>query len=156
MGNFRCQGCRGYKPNPPHRRLGLGGVCSQACFDKVQARRNKPKASSSTKPKSTKPAKRKDDVPTATRKLVLARDGHRCRCCGTNRNLVTHHIRYRSEGVDHSPHNLITLCNDVCHPLIHSDKKRFKPLCLAYVWLVTVEHEQHMLPLLERKLSEIR
>ena len=40
----------------------------------------------------------KIDAPTEERmrKRVLARDGHRCRCCGAHSELHVHHITFRS------------------------------------------------------------
>lgn len=60
------------------------------------------------------------------------RDRHRCRFCGRPDALHDHHIHYRSEGVDHSPDNLILLCHDH-HDLVHTDKGRWQPVCLAYI-----------------------
>lgn len=132
---FRCQGCKTSKPNPPHRRLGLGGVCSSTCFDIVQARRNKSKTSSDSKPKSTKPkpAKKRDEVPEATRIKVRERDGGRCRFCGRQDRLHCHHINLRAQGVDHQEHNLITLCTEH-HDLVHTDTKYWRPILLAVIW----------------------
>ena len=42
-----------------------------------------------------------------TRAAVRARDGHRCRVCGTTEKLSVHHIR---PGAGDHPSNLITLC----------------------------------------------
>lgn len=68
------------------------------------------------------------DIPASTRKLVYARDGHRCRWCGrTNGALHLHHINYRSAGGDHAPSNLITLCV-VHHQLVHTDKGLYPTL----------------------------
>lgn len=69
------------------------------------------------------------DIPAATRKLVYARDGHRCRWCGrTNAGLNIHHIVYRSAGGGHHhPSILITLCPQH-HQLVHTDKRRYTPL----------------------------
>ena len=42
---------------------------------------------------------------------VLARDGYRCRDCGAADGMLeVHHVRPVSQGGDHSPGNLITLC----------------------------------------------
>lgn len=54
---------------------------------------------------------------------VRERDGHRCRVCGSTNELHVHHIRYRSQGGDHSPSNLVTLCR-VCHEKVHAKTLR--------------------------------
>ncbi|HEX5098701.1 MAG TPA: HNH endonuclease [Polyangiaceae bacterium] len=52
-------------------------------------------------------------IPPATRRAVLRRDGGRCRVPGCRHATFTepHHIGLRSEGGDHDPENLITLCS---------------------------------------------
>lgn len=62
----------------------------------------------------------KQTVPPAVRRTVLLRDQHRCRVpgCANATFLDVHHIRPRSEGGSHSPHNLITLCG-AHHRAIH-------------------------------------
>ncbi len=119
---YRCLGCRQYRPAPAPRKIGLGGVCSDDCQALVAGKAR------------TKAAERpRDEIPAATRKAVLVRDRARCRFCGKTAVHV-HHINYRSEGVDHSASNLICLC-PAHHDLVHSDKRRWKPLLLA-----TMEH----------------
>ena len=46
------------------------------------------------------------------RERVLERDKHRCRCCGTERNLTLDHIIPASMGGPAAFHNLQTLCQD--------------------------------------------
>ena len=53
---------------------------------------------------------------------VKARDGFRCRSCGTRDHLEVHHIRQRKDGGSNSPDNLITLCHG-CHRAWHEGKK---------------------------------
>jgi hypothetical protein len=52
------------------------------------------------------------DVTPATRKVVFARDKHRCRVpgCRSARNLEIHHIVHREAGGSHEPSNLVLLC----------------------------------------------
>lgn len=71
------------------------------------------------------------DIPAATRKLVLERDGHRCRWCGaTNAGVHLHHIVYRSAMRNHhDPSNLISLCPRH-HELVHTDKGKYAPILL--------------------------
>jgi len=65
---------------------------------------------------------------------IIEADGFRCRFCGRDNYLHVHHIKYRSEGGSDDRSNLITLCGRH-HEVIHSDKKRFQPLCLKLVEL---------------------
>lgn len=115
---YRCQGCRVYQRGSPYRRVGLGGVCSDDCVRLAGARRRHP----------SQPA---NPLPAATHTAVLERDGG-CRYCGTHVGLHVHHINYRSQGVDHSETNLITLCYHH-HDLVHSDKRYWQPVLRAYI-----------------------
>ncbi len=61
--------------------------------------------------------------------VILTRDEHKCRSCGTNQNVIVHHI----DGTGHSRKkdvitnndikNLISLCSP-CHTQIHHWQKR--------------------------------
>jgi RecQ family ATP-dependent DNA helicase len=57
---------------------------------------------------------------TTSRRYVLERDGYACQICGhsVRSELDVHHRMPRSIRVDHSPANLITLC-DACHASVH-------------------------------------
>jgi len=59
-------------------------------------------------------------IPPATRRAVLRRDGGKCRVPGCRHAVFTepHHIGLRSEGGDHDPQNLITLCG-AHHRAVH-------------------------------------
>ena len=105
---FRCQRCREYHRGKPQRRVGLGGLCAD-CADLG------PEPSG---------------IPPATRAEVLDRDSYSCQLCGAKRALHVHHIHYRSEGVDHTPDNLIVLCR-AHHDLVHSNKRYWQPRLLA-------------------------
>lgn len=59
------------------------------------------------------------ETPEAVRKEVLARDGYRCRCCGSKENLTVHHRRWRSYGGRTTRSNLVSLC-ERCHSLVHA------------------------------------
>jgi hypothetical protein len=65
--------------------------------------------------------------------------------------LHEHHIHYRSEGVDHSVDNLLVLCHEH-HELVHSDKRRWQPVCLAYIADLH-EGRQRYLPDIDRELN---
>ena len=53
---------------------------------------------------------------------VRARDGFRCRSCGSRDHLEVHHIRQRKDGGSDRPDNLVTLCYE-CHRAWHEGKK---------------------------------
>ena len=53
---------------------------------------------------------------------VKARDGFRCRSCGSRDHIEVHHIRQRKDGGSNSPDNLVTLCHE-CHRAWHEGKK---------------------------------
>src|SRR6187399_747425 len=59
-------------------------------------------------------------IPPATRRTVLRRDEGRCRVPGCRHAVFVepHHIGLRSEGGDHDPENLITLCG-AHHRAVH-------------------------------------
>lgn len=99
-----------------------------------------------------KPLKRQK-MATSLRDEVLALDRHSCRFCGTKRSkLDVHHVIYRSGGGKDVRHNLLTLCS-VCHDVVHSDRKRWQPLCLGVVWLRDVEGRHVDVPGLEKLLE---
>ncbi len=58
-------------------------------------------------------------TPPWMRDEVLARDGFHCAHCRSRRNLMVHHIVWRSKGGPTIPSNLIAVCVD-CHVLIHA------------------------------------
>ena len=66
-------------------------------------------------------------IPPAVRRMVMARDRHRCRTsgCGHTRFLEVHHVVPRARGGGNDSDNLITLCS-ACHRLVHE-----KPEALA-------------------------
>lgn len=59
-------------------------------------------------------------VTSEVRLIVYVRDNFRCRKCGEmeTAKLTVHHVIFRSQGGDHSPENLVTLCWS-CHKLVH-------------------------------------
>lgn len=54
--------------------------------------------------------RRSRKIPNSTRKYVLARDGYRCKYCGSESNLEIDHIFPFSRGGDHGENNLQVLC----------------------------------------------
>jgi hypothetical protein len=60
-------------------------------------------------------------TPPELRRMILLRDGVRCRACTSRKRLMAHHIEYRSEGGPTSPENLISLCFQ-CHGMVHGGR----------------------------------
>ena len=56
-----------------------------------------------------------------TKRYVKARDGYKCRNCGSTDELEVHHRRLRSKGGTDRPGNLVTLCHE-CHTDYHDGK----------------------------------
>lgn len=135
---YRCTVCRNHYRGEPYRRAGIVAICSQECLINLRAKR--------------RPRPRKaDNISDATRATVRERDRHRCRFCGQRDGLHEHHIRYRSEGVDHRPENLIVLCFEH-HDLVHSNKDRRQPVCLAYIAELNAGR-QRFLPEIDREIN---
>ena len=59
------------------------------------------------------PERAKADIPPATRRLVLQRDGGRCQVpgCRSGRALDLHHVVHREHGGGHEPSNLTVCCS---------------------------------------------
>jgi hypothetical protein len=62
-----------------------------------------------------------DPTPSWMRRMVLLRDGNRCRCCRRRYLLMAHHAIFRSEGGETHPRNLVGLCG-TCHEMVHEGK----------------------------------
>ena len=76
--------------------------------------RSSSSSSSSAAPRATQ------QIPPATRRLVMHRDHHRCAVPGCRNTIFidVHHLHAKSEGGDHDPNNLITLCG-AHHTQVH-------------------------------------
>lgn len=136
--SYRCTVCRNHYRTPPYRQISIIRVCSKACLENLRtARRTGPRA-----PRN---------IPPLVRANVRDRDRHRCRFCGRTDALHEHHIHYRSEGVDHRPDNLIVLCLEH-HDLVHSNKDRWQPVCLAYIAELHAGR-QRFLPEIDREIN---
>jgi Holliday junction DNA helicase RuvB len=59
-------------------------------------------------------------TPHEMRGRVKRRDGNRCRSCRSRRDLMVHHVEFRSHGGRTRADNLITLCSR-CHGLVHAN-----------------------------------
>ncbi|MHC4816398.1 MAG: HNH endonuclease, partial [Planctomycetota bacterium] len=59
------------------------------------------------------------------RRKVLDRDGRRCRCCRSRRNLQIHHLQFVSQGGESKADNLLALCS-YCHSRIHEGLLRVR------------------------------
>jgi 5-methylcytosine-specific restriction endonuclease McrA len=115
----KCAFCKSYIPREDALRIGVQSFCSHDHY--VQSR-------ASVK-KNINNIISQDD-----RLKIIEADGFACRFCGRENYLHVHHIRYRSEGGSDDSSNLITLCGQH-HDVVHSNKKRFQPLCLKLVEL---------------------
>lgn len=159
MGKYRCAGCHEYFPQPEHRRFGISRVCSDRCAElyslelrpnrEYKLERSLTSARRGAATTSSRAAQG-SPIPTDVRSAVNARDRSRCRFCGKDGGHL-HHIRYRSEGIDHSETNLITLCHEH-HELVHSNKRRWKPLLLAVIWMEYCGRRHLTVPQVERIL----
>lgn len=76
---------------------------------------------------------------SVVRAAVVKRDGNRCLLCATSESLHLHRVRYGSEGGRYEVDNCVLLCQ-YCHnapsrsrPSVHSKKKVWQPLLLAYL-----------------------
>lgn len=141
---LRCAGCRDYFPRADAIRVGMSNVCSRSCARAVQDRARTTVSQSATTPSrrgsSARGPSRGGDIPAATRERVKVRDRGKCRMCGQPAHHL-HHINYRSEGVDHSETNLISLC-EPHHRLVHTSKAKWKPLLRAVIWKQYVEGQR--------------
>lgn len=61
---------------------------------------------------------RRQPIPAAMRRAVLARDGQRCVICGHRGSLHLHHVKPVAEGGPNATGNLVTLCPN-CHMAVH-------------------------------------
>lgn len=144
---LRCTFCKEYGDRETFYRVSsLEKVCSEQCFRELRAKRSSSgkgfqrslKDPSLLPVPRSKPKTKGSPIPASTRKRVTERDGGKCRFCGKTNWVELHHVNYRSEGVDHSDHNLISLCKEH-HDLVHSDKRRWKPMLLGVLWVQYVE-----------------
>jgi len=164
---LRCTVCREYKARDDfYKASSLEKVCSEECWAEMRnsrsgsspARSGKSSQRSLSRSKPAPPVPRrriKDPMPPGRRDEVLARDGSNCRFCSRwYSHLHVHHINYKSEGVDHQAHNLITLC-DEHHTLMHSNKRHWKPILLAVIWEHYVNGRFYTVPMMEMKLERL-
>ena len=63
------------------------------------------------------------------REQIFERDEHKCKLCGSNKNLDIHHIDFsgESEVPNNETNNLITLCRS-CHMKVHKGKANISSL----------------------------
>lgn len=79
-------------------------------------------------------------VKARTRKIVAARDGDWCLLCGLPpAGLHLHRVRYGSEGGVYEPSNCVQLCQGD-HALVHSNKRLWQPLLLAFLADASVDN----------------
>lgn len=152
----RCSQCREYFPKEDLLRTGLGGlggICSEECLtayvDRYRAKRDRRKVNREKKHTQNTGGRR---LPGTCRDRVKRRDSETCRWCGTTDLVQIHHVRYRSEGGPDTPRNLISLCA-TCHERAHSNKKKYQPVLLLWLWLFYVEDNDVTVPAAFRAAS---
>jgi hypothetical protein len=127
MGKVKCASCLlRVDKETVYRRNGVQSFCSEDCFlHRIKRVKHVAKRSRATL----------GPIPADIRRLVHERDKS-CRYCGDSRDgLHVHHILYRSsKGSTNSVDNLILLCEEH-HRLMHSNKRKFLPLCQEVVRL---------------------
>lgn len=73
-------------------------------------------------------------IPARVRAEVMDRDANLCRVCGAYaEEPALHHVRYRSEGGQHVPENLVSvhwMYAPRCHEVMHANKGRWQPVLL--------------------------
>jgi len=120
----RCSYCKNYIDKNVAVKRSVQSFCSEEHFyEYVKKNRKK---------QIVKYKKKNEDFSFSEKLEIIKLDEYRCRFCGTEYNLHVHHILYRSEGGSNDIDNLITLCYKH-HETVHSDKKRYQPLCLNLV-----------------------
>lgn len=118
---------------------GLGGICSEQCQEDYKAKyRAKRVRRKENREKKFSGGRR---LPGTCRDRVKRRDGGICRWCGTTNDIQIHHVFYRSEGGADTPRNLISIC-DECHALAHSNKKKYQPVLLTWLWLYYIKERE--------------
>lgn len=58
---------------------------------------------------------------TDARKIIVSRDGNKCKWCSSNVQLEVHHILPKSQGGTDAADNLVTLCHK-CHKQWHREQ----------------------------------
>lgn len=131
----RCSICRNYFIKEDMIRTGLGGlggICDENCLTLyVEKYRNKRTRRKENRERKFTGGHR---LPGTCRDRVKRRDDGHCRWCGASDALEIHHVFYRSEGGADTPRNLITLCS-ADHALAHTNKKKYQPILLLWLWL---------------------
>lgn len=143
--------CRKYIEKSGASRSGLSYYCDSDCLFESQKKKFK-----------TSPAKNRSSIKQAhyaaeCSSIIKTKDEGRCRLCGKSTGLAVHHIYYRSDQTnkpwENEYWNQITLCNDDHLNVIHADKARWTPVCLAYTWFREVEQKNISLEQLERMIN---
>lgn len=103
---------------------------------------------------------KKNKMPKAVRAKVVDREMRLCARCGRGQHrtrgragdfLHVHHIKYRSEGGDHTPENLIALCGE-CHDVVHSNKRIWQPVLLEYTRLSGESSRRPSVPVIFKEM----
>lgn len=144
----RCSQCRNYFDKDTMLKTGLGGlggICSELCLEEYVARyrAKRVRRKENREKKYVNAGGRR--LPGTCRDRVKRRDNETCRWCGTTDGVQIHHVRYRSEGGPDTPRNLISLCA-TCHERAHSNKRKYQPILLVWLWLFYAEENEVTVP----------
>lgn len=138
MSKVRCAFCKDYFPKDEAISAGLVSFCTEDHMWKKQHQwdkgKNAPKDRDVDPDNDTK-------MPEGRWEEVMELDDGQCRICSSRYHLHVHHIRYRSEGIDHGVWNLIVLCDDH-HDIVHKSKKKWQKTLLALLQWVRPEDDQ--------------
>lgn len=153
---YRCAQCKQYRPAPPAKKRGLGGICEECAGAPISAQVTRSKVSGgvSNSRRAPKP-KKHNAMPPGVHDAIIHRDKMRCRFCAARQDLHVHHVNLKSQGVDHQPHNLLTLCGDH-HRLVHEDTRYWRPILLACLWYQYVNGSYRTIPQVEALVDKIQ
>lgn len=86
----------------------------------------------------------------------LTRDGHKCRVCGSENDLETHHIKPKSKGGTDKLSNLMTLCGS-CHEKYHKEGLKLpRQKSSFYISAAHVQQGKHYLQAELRKMADLQ
>ena len=76
--------------------------------------------------------KKSNRLPEELAHQVLERDNGLCVLCGKY-GVELHHINYGASGRVHTLENLVCLCPNCHHNIVHRNKKKYKPILEDYI-----------------------
>ena len=102
-------------------------ACDSQQLGNVDGERMRPHVGDRPFPPATKRKRATQTIPPATRRQVMRRDRKRCAVDGCRNHIFldVHHLAPRSEGGDHAPERLLSLCG------FHHRKTHDGTLCIG-------------------------